>query len=75
MIKIPIDLGGCFYLSLSVLILLLWIFLEGKKKYKKVEEDNLWKCPLCFLEYIDSKNKEISRCPRCKTLFKKGEKW
>ncbi|MCM8772678.1 MAG: hypothetical protein NC926_03605 [Candidatus Omnitrophica bacterium] len=75
MIKITIDFGAFIYLLSSVIILFLWFFGERKEKFKKKEEDFLWQCPLCFFEYIDSKNKEISRCPQCKTLFKKGEKW
>lgn len=74
MIKISIDLGACIYLTISVIILFLWIFFENKKKFKGKEENNLWKCPICFYEYIDSRNREISRCPRCKTLHKKNEK-
>lgn len=74
MIKISIDLGACIYLSISVIILILWIFFEKKREVKNIYEDNLWQCPLCFFEYIDSKNKDISRCPRCKTLHKKREK-
>ncbi|MCM8818192.1 MAG: hypothetical protein NC915_01755 [Candidatus Omnitrophica bacterium] len=75
MIKISIDLGTCFYLSISILILILWIFWERKKTTNKITENNLWQCPICFFEYIDSRSKEISKCPRCKTLFKKSEKW
>jgi len=75
MIKIPIDLGTCIYLSISVIILFLWLFWERRKITKKESNNNFWKCPLCFFEYIDSRNEEMSRCPRCKTLFKKGEKW
>lgn len=74
MIKIPIDLGASIYLIISVNILFMWVFLEKKRKYKKIYEDTLWSCPICFYEYIDSKSKDISRCPRCKTLHKKGEK-
>jgi hypothetical protein len=74
MIKIPVDMACCIYLSISVIILFVWLFWENKKKFKNIDENNLWQCPLCFYEYIDSINKDISRCPRCKTLHKKGEK-
>ncbi|MCS7181434.1 MAG: hypothetical protein NZ891_08840 [bacterium] len=74
MIKIPIDLATTFYLIISVIILFMWIVFEKKRKYIEINESTLWKCPLCFYEYIDSKNKDISRCPRCKALHKKDEK-
>lgn len=76
MIKIPIDLAACFYLSISVVILILWVFFEKRKKEEiKKGENNLWMCPLCFYEYINSKSKNISRCPRCGTLHTRNEKW
>ncbi|MFN4226755.1 MAG: hypothetical protein ACK4F0_01255 [Candidatus Ratteibacteria bacterium] len=75
MIKIPIDLAASIYLIISVFILVMWFILEKRKRYLETKrEDTLWNCPLCFYEYIDSKSRDISRCPRCKTLHKKGEK-
>ncbi|MCM8785155.1 MAG: hypothetical protein NC827_07885 [Candidatus Omnitrophica bacterium] len=75
MIKIPIDLAATIYLIISVCILFMWFILEKKRRYIEIKkEDTLWSCPLCFYEYIDSKSKDISRCPRCKTLHKKEEK-
>lgn len=75
MIKVTVDLAVTIYLVLSVIIFLLWIFFEKKgKKFFSENTNSLWICPLCFYEYIDSRNKSISQCPRCKTLHKKGEK-
>ncbi|MCM8766881.1 MAG: hypothetical protein NC917_00130 [Candidatus Omnitrophica bacterium] len=75
MIKIPIDLAATIYLIISVCILFMWFILEKKTKYIRIKkEDTFWICPLCFYEYVDSRSKDISRCPRCKTLHKKGEK-
>ena len=74
MIKLPIDLVASIYLIISVSILFMWIFMEKKRKYTKKEENTIWVCPMCFYEYVDSRSDEISRCPRCGTLHKKGEK-
>ncbi|HOM25934.1 MAG TPA: hypothetical protein PKV21_00300 [bacterium] len=74
MIKVSIDLIASIYLLISVCILFMWIFLEKRRKYEKTEENTLWCCPICFYEYVDSKSNDISRCPRCKTLHKKGER-
>jgi hypothetical protein len=76
MIRIEIDLAVTLYLSFSILILLIWIAFEWGKKISADLKENkaLWQCPTCFYTYIDSRSKEISKCPRCKTLHKKGKK-
>ncbi|MCD6408300.1 hypothetical protein J7L87_04535 [bacterium] len=76
MIKIEIDVAVSIYLSLSIIILLFWIVFERKSRarIKRKKEDFLWTCPICFYTYIDSKSESISRCPRCKTLHRRGEK-
>ncbi|HOV22581.1 MAG TPA: hypothetical protein P5150_03805 [Candidatus Ratteibacteria bacterium] len=76
MIKINIDIALTFYLMLPIIILTFWIFFEKRanKPFEIKSHDYLWQCPICFYMYIDSKSDKISRCPRCKTLHKKGEK-
>jgi uncharacterized paraquat-inducible protein A len=76
MIPIEIDLAVTLYLGLSILILLIWIIFEWKKRVvtDKKKEDSLWQCPTCFYTYIDSRSENISECPRCKTLHKREEK-
>ncbi|MCM8805153.1 MAG: hypothetical protein NC825_00240 [Candidatus Omnitrophica bacterium] len=76
MIKIELTLAITGYLFLSLLILFFWMVTEARKKtgfpFKK--DEFLWECPLCFHIYIDSSGNEISKCPVCGCLSKRGEK-
>ncbi len=76
MIKINVDTALTLYLVLPIIILIIWLFFEKRanKPFRIKSENYLWKCPVCFYVYVDSKSDTISRCPRCKTLHKKGEK-
>lgn len=59
------------YLTVFVLLFLfLWLFAGRKKKKEDFSllEKRLWRCPVCGGTYVDSKNPEISRCPRCGSL-------
>jgi len=72
MIKIPLDFAVAIYITLSLIIFILWIIFEYKGIPKiSSMKDTLWECPICFYIYIDSKSDTISECPRCKTLNKK----
>jgi uncharacterized C2H2 Zn-finger protein len=75
MIEIRIDLAVALYLGLSIVILVIWIFFEKRKTAadKEGKTENIWKCPVCFYVYVDSRSDRISKCPKCKTLHKKEE--
>lgn len=76
MIKIEINLAVAIYLGISIVILLIWIVSERRKGERGKEEvySTLWQCPVCFFTYIDSRSEYISRCPKCSTLHRRGEK-
>ncbi|HDD64760.1 MAG TPA: hypothetical protein ENF61_01450 [Firmicutes bacterium] len=74
MIKIRLDFAVSIYLIFSLLILILWFLSEKRRKViKRESKDSLWQCPICFYVYINSKDDEISQCPRCGSLHKRGE--
>jgi len=77
MIRIDFTLGITLYLGFSIIILLIWIVSEWKKRgaSSKVNKTrSLWQCPTCFFDYVDSSSESISKCPKCKTLHKRREK-
>jgi len=77
MIKIDFTLAITLYLGFSIIILLVWIVSEWKKRGAASEinkTDSLWRCPICFYDYIDSCSESISKCPKCRTLHKRQEK-
>jgi hypothetical protein len=76
MIRIELDLAVAIYLSLSLVILLVWLVYEsrGRSAGSLRSPKSLWQCPLCFYFYIDSLADDISRCPQCGSLHRKGEK-
>lgn len=77
MIKIELSLAVSLYLVLSVIgILIVWFFLEKKKKVRGVnpEEKFVWQCSICTYFYVDSQNEEFSVCPRCDSYNTRKEK-
>jgi len=76
MIKLDISQAVFIYLFFSVIgILILWIFFEQKFKfiYFREEDVYVWQCGICAYTYIDSQNREMSRCPRCKSFNTRKE--
>jgi len=68
MIKVDISTALLIYLLGSVVaVLVAWIFLNFGTKMKNFssEEKYIWNCSICTHTYIDSRNDEISKCPRC----------
>ncbi|MCK5451420.1 MAG: hypothetical protein KAI70_06610 [Candidatus Omnitrophica bacterium] len=68
MIKMDISMVLFLYLlSTAVFLLLIWSFFDFGTKLKTFSSDEkyVWHCPICTLTYVDSKNDEISNCPRC----------
>lgn len=75
MIKLDISVAVFLYLLGTVIIIfLLWIFLDRKSKINsyKVDRKDVWQCSVCRYVYIDQKDTDLSRCPRCKSINKKG---
>ena len=77
MIKVDISTAIFLYLLFSaILILIMWSFLDFGTRLKTYssEEKYIWHCSICANTYIDSKNENISRCPRCKSYNQRMDK-
>ena len=77
MIRIDITTLVFFYILFSVVaILVIWAILGYKRKGSvSVPVDNaevVWKCSICFHDYIDSLHDDISVCPLCGSYNKRG---
>ena len=76
MITLDISQAIFLYLFFSVIgVLILWIFFEERLKflYYLEEEIYVWQCNICTYTYVDSINRDISRCPRCNSLNERKE--
>ena len=76
MIKLDISLAVFLYLFFSVIgLLILWIFFEERMKFIYFREEDIyvWQCDICAYTYVDSSNRDISRCPRCNSLNDRKE--
>jgi len=77
MIKLDISQAVFLYLLFSVIgIFILWIFFEERLKFVNFKEEDIyiWQCDICAYTYVDSLNRNISKCPRCDSLNIKNEK-
>ena len=77
MIKLDISLAVFLYLFFSVIgLLILWIFFEERIKYIYFREEDIyiWQCEICAYTYVDSLNRDISRCPGCNSLNARKER-
>jgi len=75
MIKLDISTALFFYLFFTVIcVFVLWLWLDRASRFNlfKVERKNVWQCPVCSYVYIDIKEGDLSRCPRCTSINKKG---
>lgn len=75
MIKLDISIALFIYLFFTVIgVLILWIWLERGSGFTafKVNRENIWQCSVCSYVYIDAKMEDFSRCPRCKSINRKG---
>jgi rubrerythrin len=54
---------------------LIWA-VSGYRRRPSISKDieNIWKCSVCFNDYIDSKHDGISVCPSCGSYNKRSEK-
>lgn len=76
MIRLTVSWLIFFYtLGSVIIILLIWIISEysQRKKLALRDIDNIWKCSVCFNDYVDSKHEDISACPLCGSYNKKEE--
>jgi len=75
MIKLDISVALFVYLFFTViLVLVLWIRLERRSGFTnfKVNRKDVWQCSVCSYVYADKKGEDFSRCPRCRSINKKG---
>ncbi|MDD5495631.1 MAG: hypothetical protein PHP46_00850 [Candidatus Omnitrophica bacterium] len=76
MIKLDITTAIFIYVLFSVIItLLIWIIYgyKGIRTVAAKDIEFIWKCPVCYNTYIDSKHEDISVCPLCGSYNKKEE--
>ena len=74
MIKLDISMALFLYLlSTAVFMLIIWSLFDFGTKLKTFSSDekHVWHCSICALTYVDSKNDEISTCPRCNSYNQK----
>jgi len=77
MIQFEFETAIFLYLLVSIFIFLFaWILFS---KIKIPSEyvgglDSIWQCLICTYIYVDSKNEQISKCPRCKSYNERKEK-
>jgi len=77
MIKIDISTALFLYLFFSVIIVLIaWLFMDFGIRLSTFssEEKYIWHCTICTHTYIDSRNDEISVCPRCHSYIERAGK-
>lgn len=75
MIKLDISVIIFLYLFFTVvLILVLWALLgKGSKPFAfRIDRQDVWQCSVCSHVYRDARKAELSRCPQCNSLNKKG---
>ncbi|MBL7156925.1 MAG: hypothetical protein ISS92_02055 [Candidatus Omnitrophica bacterium] len=75
MIKLDISVVLFFYLFFTVIVVFgIWIWLERGSSFNtfKVDRKDMWQCAVCNYVYIDPKSGDFSRCPRCRSINKKG---
>ncbi len=76
MIKLTVSWLMFFYILSSVIIMLfIWVMTNYSQRKKLVlrDIDNIWKCSVCFNDYVDSRREDISVCPLCGSYNKKEE--
>ena len=77
MIRIDIASLVFFYILFSVItIFVIWAVL-GYKRAKSIsgfgnDIEFIWKCSICFHNYVDSLHDDISVCPLCGSYNKRG---
>ena len=73
MFDVDISQAVFFYVTFSLVgIFLVWVFSETKTIHPRFvrEKADVWLCSICAYNYVDSRNKEISRCPQMPSRHK-----
>jgi hypothetical protein len=68
MIELEFETAIFLYLLISIFgILFIWLLFSKikVKRLKASESDSIWQCAICTYNYVDSKHKKLSVCPRC----------
>ena len=67
---------GLQVLIISSILLFLWIRAEAGRNVniRELKAENFCRCPICACVYIDTEKNELSTCPRCQSINKRGEK-
>lgn len=68
MIRLDISTALFLYLFFTVIVILaVWFFFDFGTQLKMFFSDEkfIWHCSICSNNYVDSRNDEFSRCPRC----------
>jgi len=71
MIKLDISMALFLYLFFTVIgTFALWIWLGRGSKFNafKVGRESVYQCSVCSYVYVDRKNEDFSRCPRCNSI-------
>jgi len=71
MIKLDISVALFIYLFCTVIgVLVLWIWMERDSGFSTftAKRRDVSQCSVCSYVYMDIKNGDFSRCPRCKSI-------
>ena len=76
MIRLDIAQAIFLYLFFSVIgLFVLWVFFEERLKFIYFSEEEIYvrQCTICAYTYVDSMNRDISKCPRCNSFNERGD--
>lgn len=73
MIRIDFYLGVALYILLCLVgVFAFWVFNRRQKdKDLTLDPEFIWFCSICSYTYVNTKEGEISTCPRCGSYNKK----
>ncbi len=74
MIRIEFSWAVALYISFTAVgFIIYWFVFERiiNLPNRSLSERSVWQCSICTLYYIDSRNSQISTCPRCGSYNKK----
>ncbi|MFA5147948.1 MAG: hypothetical protein WC491_02335 [Candidatus Omnitrophota bacterium] len=74
MIRIELSWAVALYITFTAVgFIVYWLMFDRTKNLpnRSLSERSVWQCSICTQYYIDSKNSQISTCPRCGSYNKK----
>lgn len=73
MINLDFSLAVAIYVSLSICaVILAWLLKKGgKQRGLNLDPKFIWFCSICTYTYINTRQENISTCPRCGSYNKK----